>query len=110
MATDRDVDVPDPEHPRIVADERFGGEPRIDGRRITVLDVYEQVEAGAGDMTAEAFAEQFRLDVADVYHALAYYYAHPEEMERHRDERERASEVLRERVEQNRPSGVEPSG
>lgn len=110
MATDRDVDVPDPEHPRIVADERFGGEPRIVGRRITVLDVYDQVEEGAGDMTSEEFAETFRLDVADVYHALAYYHAHTEEMERHREERERASDALRERVKRDRPSGVYPTG
>lgn len=59
MATDRDVEVPDPEHPRIVADERFGGEPRIVGRRITVLDVYEQVEEGAGEMTPEEFRRRF---------------------------------------------------
>lgn len=110
MATDRDVDVPDPEHPRIVADERFGGEPRIIGRRITVLDVHDQVAEGAGDMTAEAFAQTFHLDVADVYHALAYYHAHPEEMKRHRDARDRASDALRERVERDRPSGVEPTG
>lgn len=44
MATDRDVDVPDPEHPRIVADDTFGGEPRIRSRRITVLDVYEAAD------------------------------------------------------------------
>lgn len=109
MATDGDVDVPDPEHPRIVEDEMFGGEPRIRGRRITVLDVYEQVQEGDGEMTPEAFAETFRLNVADVYTALAYYHAHTEEMDRHREARERASEDLRERISRDRPTDITPN-
>lgn len=109
MATDRDVEVPDREHPRIVTDERFGGEPRIAGRRITVLDVYEHVREGTGEMTPAEFAETFQLDIADVYHALAYYHDHPEEMDQHREARERASEALRERVARERPTGIEPT-
>lgn len=108
MATDRDVEVPDPEHPRIVADERFGGEPRIAGRRITVLDVYDQVQQGAGQMGPDEFADTFELAIADVYHALAYYHAHPEVMDRHRAARDSATSDLRERVEQERPAGIEP--
>lgn len=102
MATDRDVEVPDPDHPRIVADDTFGGEPRIRGRRITVLDVYE----GADD--PEAFADTFDLDLADVYAALAYYHAHEAEMDRHRRARDRASDDLRDQVERDRPAGVRP--
>jgi hypothetical protein len=41
MASESDGEVPDPDHPRIVADETVGGEPRLLDRRITVLDVYE---------------------------------------------------------------------
>lgn len=108
MATDRDADVPDPDHPRIVADDSFGGEPRIRGRRITVLDVYERVRDGNGEMSPTEFAETFRLDVADVYAALAYYHAHEEEMARHREARDEASADLRERVERTRPVGVDP--
>lgn len=104
MATDRDVDVPDPEHPRIVADDTFGGEPRIRGRRITVLDVYEAAD------DPETFAHTFDLDLTDVHAALAYYYAHEAEMERHRRARERASKNLRARVEATRPPGVDPDG
>jgi len=109
MATDRNLDAPDPDHPRIVTDDSFGGEPRIDGRRITVLDVYDGVRDGNGDRTPEEFAETFRLSVADVYAALAYYHAHPEEMERHRGAREEASADLRERATQDRPPGVDPT-
>lgn len=104
MATDRKVDVPDPDHPRIVADDTFGGEPRIRGRRITILDVYE----GADD--PEKFADAFDLDLADVYAALAYYHAHEAEMDRYRRARERASEDLRDRVDAERPPGVDPNG
>lgn len=105
MATNQDV--PDPEHPRIVVDDMLGGEPRIAGRRISVLDVYDQVEEGAGEMTTDEFAETFRLDLADVYHALAYYHAHSNEMERHREARDQALADLRERVAKDRPPGVE---
>lgn len=108
MATDRDADVPDPDHPRIVADDHFGGEPRIRGRRITVIDVYEQVTEGNGDLTPHEFAETFSLPVADVYAALAYYHANTEEIDEFRAERESASESLRERAAQDRPSSVEP--
>lgn len=108
MATDWSVNIPDPGHPHIVADEMFGGEPRIRGRRITVLDVYEQVQEGNGEKTPDEFAETFRLDVADVYHALAYYHAHMEEMARHRKANEQASKELRERIEHDRPAGIDP--
>lgn len=108
MAMDGDVEVPDSEHPRIVVDDMFGGEPRIAGRRISVLDVYDQVQEGAGDFATEEFAETFGLDLADIYHALAYYHTHSDEMKRHRDARDQAFGELEEHVVQNRPSGVEP--
>ena len=110
MAADRDATVLDPEHPRVVADDLLGGEPRIRGRRITVLDVYEGVQEGSGDLPSGEFAETFELSVADVYHALAYYHSHAEKMDRQRETRARASEDLRERVEQERPAGVDPFG
>lgn len=109
MATDRDADVPDPDHPRIVADDMFGGEPRIRGRRITVLDVYERVKEGDGEMAPDEFADTFRLPVADVYAALAYYHDHEAAMERHRDARAQASADLRERVANDRPAGINPN-
>ena len=108
MAADRDAAVPDPDHPRIVADDLFDGEPRIRGRRITVLDVYEQVQEGTGDLPPGEFAETFQVSVVDVYHALAYYHAHTDEMARQQEKRARASEDLRERVAQERPAGIDP--
>lgn len=58
---------------RIVStQDTLGGEPRIAGSRISVLQIYELVE-GRGD-AAETVAGRYNLDVADVYHALAYYH------------------------------------
>ena len=62
-------------------------DPHIEGSRITVRHVYERVH-GRG-LRPETVAERYNLDIADVYHALAYYHEHPEEMrevERRRDE------------------------
>jgi uncharacterized protein (DUF433 family) len=70
---------------RIVQDVH--DEPHIEGSRITVRHVYERVR-GRG-LRPETVAERYTLDIADVYHALAYYYEHPEEMreiERRRDD------------------------
>lgn len=109
MATDRATDVPDPDHPRIVADDTFGGEPRIRGRRITVLDVYDRVRDGDGTSTPMEFADTSDVAVADVYAALAYYHAHEGEMERHRESKERASREVRTTVREDRPDGVSPT-
>lgn len=64
---------------RIVSSQgTLGGQPRIAGSRISVLQIYELVE-GRGD-TVETVASRYDLDVADVYHALAYYHDNVEEM------------------------------
>lgn len=110
MASEGDVEVPDPEHPRIVADETFAGEPRTEGRRISVLDVYDGVRGENGELRPEEFAETFELDLADVYAALAYYHAHEDVMDRFRRARERASDALRDRAASDRPAGVGPDG
>ena len=93
---------------RIVRDpDVLDGEPKIEGRRISVRQIAEWVEEG--DLAARTVADRHDLDVADVYAALAYYHAHPEEMERHRGAREEASADLRERATQDRPPGVDPT-
>lgn len=65
----------------------LGGDPRIDGRRISVLQVADMVREG--EHSPEYVADQLELTLAEVYTALAYYYEHPEEMdavrERHRE-------------------------
>lgn len=68
------------------AESDIHDEPHIEGSRITVLHVKRQVEERG--VTAEEFASQHGLDVADVYAALTYYHANPDEMrsvERRRD-------------------------
>ena len=79
-------------------------EPHIRGRRISVRQIYALVEERGED--AEAVADRFDLDVADVYHALAYYHDHPREMLEVEARRDEAIEAFDETV--DRPDGVEP--
>ncbi|MDY6817921.1 MAG: DUF433 domain-containing protein [Halobacteriales archaeon] len=81
------------------------GEPHITGRRISVRQVYALVEGRGVD--PEVVADRYDLDVADVYHALAYYHDHPREMSEVEARREEVVEEFRESI--NRPEGVEPN-
>lgn len=65
--------------PRMVKTEGvLGGDPRIEGHRIGVYHVYERyVEGGEAP---GAIAESYGISVAAVHAALAYAFAHPEEM------------------------------
>ncbi|CCQ36713.1 DUF433 domain protein [Natronomonas moolapensis 8.8.11] len=65
-------------------------EPHLDGRRITVRFIKEQIE-GRG-LTPRTVADRHDLDVADVYRALTYYHDHPEEMRAVERQREAAIE------------------
>ncbi|MFC6942820.1 DUF433 domain-containing protein [Salinirubellus sp. GCM10025818] len=82
-------------------------EPHVAGRRVSVLQLYERVEELGLD--PHDVADQYDLDVAEIYYALAYYHANPEEMQRVREERETTAAELRERADQTRPEGVTPS-
>jgi uncharacterized protein (DUF433 family) len=79
------------------------GEPHITGRRISVRQVYALVEEGGTD--PDAVAERYDLELAAVYHALAYYHDHPEEMRAVRDDRTEAVEAVRAGI--DRPDGVD---
>ena len=79
-------------------------EPHIRGRRVSVRQVYALVEE-RGE-APEAVADRYDLDVADVYHALAYYHDHPREMREVEQEREDAIADFRESI--DRPEGVDP--
>ncbi|WP_433623493.1 DUF433 domain-containing protein [Halomicrococcus sp. NG-SE-24] len=79
-------------------------EPHIRGRRISVRQVYALVEE-RGE-APEAVADRYDLDMADVYHALAYYHDHPREMREVETEREEVIEMFRKSIE--RPEGVGP--
>lgn len=80
------------------------GEPHIAGRRISVRQVYALVEEQG--QAPEAVADRYDLDVADVYHALAYYHDHPREMRTVEAQRADAFEEFRDAV--DRPEGVDP--
>ncbi|ERH02973.1 MAG: hypothetical protein J07HN6_00291 [Halonotius sp. J07HN6] len=80
------------------------GEPHIRGRRVSVRQVAALVEER--DTEPETVADRFDLDVADVYHALAYYHDHPGEMQAVERERTDAIKAIDDEIE--RPDGVEP--
>jgi len=90
---------------RRIVQERMS-EPHVEGRRVPVLTLRVHVEERGQD--PQAVAEQFDLDVADVYRALAYYHEHPEEMQQVRRERERAFDGLEAAVQDQRPDDVTP--
>lgn len=79
---------------RIVRDVH--DEPHIAGSRVTVRHIYRRVH-GRG-LRPETVAERLNLDIADVYHALAYYHDHPEEMEAVERQRTRLMEAAAERT------------
>lgn len=81
------------------------GEPHIAGRRISVRQVYALVEEQGA--APEAVADRYDLDVADVYHALAYYHDHPGEMRAVDAERTDAMADFRGSI--DRPEGVDPN-
>jgi len=64
----------------IVCDQDVrSGEPRIEGTRITVLDVKRRVVDGGED--ALAVASEYDFDPAAVFAPLTYYYDNVEEMQ-----------------------------
>lgn len=69
-------------------------EPHIKGTRITVRHVYHRVQ-GRG-LRPETVADRRNLDIADVYHALAYYHDHPDEMAEVETRHGDAAEIARE--------------
>ncbi|MEM4780489.1 MAG: DUF433 domain-containing protein [Halalkalicoccus sp.] len=88
---------------RRIARDRMS-EPHVRGRRISVRQLHALVENR--DEDPEAVADRYDLDVADVYHALAYYHDHPREMRAVDEERRKAIETFRDEI--DRPEGVAP--
>ena len=79
-------------------------EPHIRGRRVSVRQVYALVEERGED--PEAVVDRYDLDIADVYHELAYYHDHPDEMRTVDNERDSSISSFRERL--DRPVGGNP--
>ena len=75
-------------------DDVLGGEPRIVGTRVGVLDIYELV-AGGG-YSPEDIADQLGLSLAQIYAALTHYHEHPDEMRELRRERDELESRLSE--------------
>ena len=71
----------------VSTDGVMGGQPRIEGRRISVLQIVEWVHEEG--MNPETVTTEFGLDMAETYRALAYYYENIDEMDAWRDRRER---------------------
>lgn len=83
----------------VKTDGVMGGEPRLDGRRVSVRQIAELVIDG-GNAPADV-ADQLDVPVAEIHLALAYHYANPEEMAAVR-------ERYRERVQAAREQALEP--
>lgn len=72
----------------------LGGKPCISGRRIAVEHIVIGHER-LGD-SADKIASEYDLELADVYAALAYYFAHRDEIDRSIREGEDFARRLRE--------------
>ena len=85
----------------------LGGKPCIAGRRIAVEHIVVWHERLG--RSADEIAGEYDLDLADVYAALAYYFAHREEIDRSirsgeenvRERREQSSSLLEEKLGHN---------
>lgn len=75
-------------------DDILGGEPRIKGTRVGVRHIAERV-IDSGQSPAYV-ADQLDLELAEVYAALSYYYAHLGEMREFKRENEEAFDRVRE--------------
>ena len=72
----------------------MGGQPRIEGHRISVLQIYEWINEEG--MSPETVSSEFDVDLADIHLALSYYYDNVDEMEEWRRRREARIEESRE--------------
>ena len=79
--------------PVATTEDVLGGKPRLDGRRVSVLQVAELVLNGGDDPVD--VADQLAISLAEVHEALAYYYDNVDEMETSRRRRQELVEDLR---------------
>jgi uncharacterized protein (DUF433 family) len=80
-----------------------GGKPRIVGHRITVQDI--AVWHGRMGWSVDEIASEYDLSLADVYAALAYYFAHRERIDRSIEESKAFVEKMKEEMSS---AGAEP--
>lgn len=91
-------------------DEIRSGDPRIEGTRITVLDIKQRVIEGCED--PHIVAGEYDIALADLFRALTYYYDHRDdfasrerEFEIARREGERRTRELIEQIERSATTG-----
>jgi uncharacterized protein (DUF433 family) len=89
--------------PVVTTEGVLGGKPRLDGRRVSVLQVAELVLDCSND--PEEVADQLDLPLAEVHEALAYYYNNVDEIETYRRRREELLETLKK--ESRAPDAIE---
>jgi uncharacterized protein (DUF433 family) len=77
-------------------------EPHVAGHRVSVRRIHALVEERG--LAPQSVANGLRLDVADIYRALAYYHDNPGELHAVEQHRERRIEQSRER---GAPTGPE---
>jgi len=74
----------------IVRDEEIrSGDPRIDGTRVTVLDLKRRVIDNEED--PHVVAGEYEISLADLFRGLTYYYEHRTDLQ----QRERESDAAR---------------
>ena len=75
------------EHPHVVKSAgTLGGEPRVDGTRIPVRQVFEMAQGGLSP--AEIAVRYPSLSLAQIHDALSYAYDHPDEIAAHQERHE----------------------
>ena len=74
----------------------MGGEPRLEGRRITVRQIADMTLEG-GNSPADV-ATQLDIPVAEVHRALAYYYERPAEIADVKEQYQQTMELAREQA------------
>lgn len=77
----------------VATEDVMGGKPRLEGRRISVLQVAELVlDYGEDPATV---SDQLDVSLAEVHEALAYYYDNLDEIETYRKRRDELVDDLR---------------
>ena len=83
----------------VATEDTMGGEPRLEGHRITVLQVAIPVIDG---FEPEFVADQLGITLGEVHEALAYFYNHPEEMDSLQQEYDEVEDELADRIRRKR--------
>ena len=78
-----------------------GGKPRVAGHRITVQNI--AIWHDRLGWSADEIASEYDLELADIYAALAYYFAHREEI----DQSIREGKAFVEEMRRKTPSKLE---